>query len=204
MTESLTDSSSSEPSCVLINPAGEWVRTSCDTLQDGAICYTTKVTTSSQSKTLTRVSEKPCILVLCDRKRNTCWSVKRSICSCDWFVLQWYWHVTYCSCSFCCCCETGAKLQTAPESNHCPESDGTSKWVQHQEHCYLFDWSSYNYSVYTMKDATMICQRWGALDVINPKFKHTQQKDLSFFICLCFCFEESGFVRGPPVPQALI
>lgn len=104
MTESLTDSSSSEPSCVLINPAGVWVRTNCDTLQDGAICYTTQINTPSQR----------------------------------------------------------AKLQTSPESNHCPKSDGTSKWVQHQEHCYLFDWSSYNYSVYNMKDATMICQRLDA------------------------------------------
>lgn len=52
--ESLTDFSSSEPSCVHMNPAGEWVKTLCDTLQEGAICYTTNTTTSSQSEMTSR------------------------------------------------------------------------------------------------------------------------------------------------------
>ncbi|MEQ2157367.1 hypothetical protein GOODEAATRI_001122 [Goodea atripinnis] len=56
ITESLIGSSSNEPNCVLINPGGDWVRTSCGTLQDGAICYTTNTTTSSQSETTACVS----------------------------------------------------------------------------------------------------------------------------------------------------
>ncbi|MEQ2190343.1 hypothetical protein XENOCAPTIV_015442, partial [Xenoophorus captivus] len=51
-----------------------------------------------------------------------------------------------------------AKLQTASETNHCPQSAGTSQWVQHQNHCYLFNGSFYNYSVYSMEQAKAICQ----------------------------------------------
>lgn len=54
--ESLSGSSSDphEAKCLFINPAGDWVRTSCTTEQEGAICYITETTTSSQSETSNR------------------------------------------------------------------------------------------------------------------------------------------------------
>uniref|UniRef100_A0A1A7YTD8 Lymphocyte antigen 75 n=1 Tax=Iconisemion striatum TaxID=60296 RepID=A0A1A7YTD8_9TELE len=56
-----------------------------------------------------------------------------------------------------------AKLKAAPAANHCPESsDGASKWVQYEDHCYLFDMSFYNYSVYEMEAAKNICNELDA------------------------------------------
>lgn len=45
-------------------------------------------------------------------------------------------------------------------------------WVQHQDHCYLFNTSFYNYSVYNMATAKSICQRMGGsqLDTSSVDF----------------------------------
>ncbi|XP_041118970.1 lymphocyte antigen 75-like [Polyodon spathula] len=43
-------------------------------------------------------------------------------------------------------------------SSRCPKSNGLSNWVHYKDHCYAFDTSFYNYSVFTMEEAKAFCQ----------------------------------------------
>uniref|UniRef100_A0A4W5QQ66 Lymphocyte antigen 75 n=1 Tax=Hucho hucho TaxID=62062 RepID=A0A4W5QQ66_9TELE len=104
--------SSSDPQgvCVYITPNGAWMRMDCNAKLDGAICYNTTITTSTQRSNL-----------------------------------------------------------AAPQvANNCPQNSGSSKWVEHQDHCYAFDMTFYNYSVYSMEDAKSICERLGKSPTISP------------------------------------
>uniref|UniRef100_A0A3Q3WZK4 Uncharacterized protein n=1 Tax=Mola mola TaxID=94237 RepID=A0A3Q3WZK4_MOLML len=105
-----------EPSCVFVTPTGSWVRTSCNTSVDGAICYTTATTTTSQK----------------------------------------------------------ARLQAALAADRCPQGNGSSNWVRHQDQCYAFNMSFYDYRVYSMEQAEKICE---SMDAQLLTIKNTEEND---------------------------
>lgn len=172
-----------EPSCVFITPAGAWVRTSCNTLINGAICYTTTITTTSQSKTLM------CSLFLFHHVAKGKWLMQRIVpfFKRDASTCEFVFGVasTIANLCFLCCYESGARLQAAPEANHCPQSNGMSKWVQHQDHCYAFNMSFYNYTVYSMEQAKDICQSMGEMSFVVWRVIISIEATV-VYICLLF------------------
>ncbi|XP_062383151.1 lymphocyte antigen 75 [Sardina pilchardus] len=48
--------------------------------------------------------------------------------------------------------------QKALKSSLCPKADSIAQWVEHEEHCYAFDMTFYNYTVYTLDDAKRVCK----------------------------------------------
>ncbi|XP_077374853.1 lymphocyte antigen 75 isoform X2 [Festucalex cinctus] len=115
ISESVESSSADERDvggCVFVTPSGAWVRSSCYSLLDGAICYNTNISTPFQR----------------------------------------------------------AKLQASTTVNGCPQSNGTSKWLQRDDRCYAFHMSFYNYSVYDMRQAKNICQSLDA-ELLSVKSK---------------------------------
>lgn len=136
-----------ETRCVFVTPAGDWMRSSCHAVAQGAVCYTSTVNTLSQSKlpvTAPHFRKEDNLLIPLQRVKVG----QRSLTTTQLFVCVRHFN-------------QGARLQAAPEANQCRQDGGRSMWVQHQDHCYLFNTSFYNYSVYNMATAKSICQRMG-------------------------------------------
>lgn len=62
-----------------------------------------------------------------------------------------------------CGCALAARLQANMEANDCPQRNDGPYWVQLHDHCYAFNMSFYNYSVYRMQQAQTICQSMSEL-----------------------------------------
>ncbi|XP_031414808.1 lymphocyte antigen 75 isoform X1 [Clupea harengus] len=52
-----------------------------------------------------------------------------------------------------------AKPQKAPVSHRCPKTKGVSQWVEHGDHCYAFDMTFYNYTVFNLTYAKRVCEQ---------------------------------------------
>ncbi|CAL8246532.1 unnamed protein product [Lota lota] len=93
----------SQTRCIYVSPSGGWVRADCNAVAEGALCYNTNTTTTTQR----------------------------------------------------------AKLKMHAVSNNCQLTGATSNWVEFQDHCYAFDMTFYNSTVYNMHDALGICVSLG-------------------------------------------
>lgn len=154
ITDSRESPGSNEASCVHVSPAGNWLKASCNKLLDGAICYTTAITTASQSKTA--MCSLNTQLQRSTRPASRVYS-RLVLCRCATSTLR--------VCSY----ETGAKTQAPPEAKGCPGNSGVSKWVQHEGHCYAFDMSFYNFRVHSMEQAKSLCQSMGEHALAVPR-----------------------------------
>ena len=82
-------------------------------------------------------------------------------------------------------CEPGAKLKSAPVANQCPLTGTTSAWVEFKDHCYAFDPTMYNSSVYSMPDALGVCGSLGENVPLDLAFVYFQcVRDA---VDQCFC-----------------
>uniref|UniRef100_A0A4W3H5F3 Lymphocyte antigen 75-like n=1 Tax=Callorhinchus milii TaxID=7868 RepID=A0A4W3H5F3_CALMI len=52
----------------------------------------------------------------------------------------------------------------AETSNMCPQKDSKSTWIRFKDYCYGFDMGLYNWSVFTMKETELICQKLGTIE----------------------------------------
>ncbi|XP_041936044.1 lymphocyte antigen 75 isoform X1 [Alosa sapidissima] len=59
-------------------------------------------------------------------------------------------------------CYNSTLERTSPrkalKSNRCPKTDGIAQWMEHEDHCYAFDMTFYNFTVYTLDDAKRVCK----------------------------------------------
>ncbi|KAJ8282372.1 hypothetical protein COCON_G00048910 [Conger conger] len=55
------------------------------------------------------------------------------------------------------CYISNSSKPSPQQSNACTRIAGNSKWIHYKDHCYAFDMTLFNYSVYTMEEAKTIC-----------------------------------------------